>query len=155
MESFLILCTELHSNLASIFEADIQKVDIKKVAENDLVFLALPHKTAMGFVKELMKFPHLKIVDLSADYRLTQKVYEENYLEHIDSENLKNSVYGLPELYREEIKKTRLVANPGCFPTSTILGILPFLSKLSVELNCISLYSCGFVSFNVITGVGK
>lgn len=119
--------SELHSNLASIFEADIQKVDIKKIAENDLVFLALPHKTAMEFIKELMKFPHLKIVDLSADYRLTQKVYEENYLEHIDSENLKNSVYGLPELYREEIKKTRLVANPGCYPTGAILGIVPFL----------------------------
>ena len=55
-------------------------------------------------------------------------VYEEYYCPHTDAQNLENVVYGLPELYREEIKNASLVANPGCYPTSAILGLLPFLS---------------------------
>jgi len=120
--------TELHPSLNSVFEIDVKKVDISEIAEkSELVFLALPHKTAMEFVQKLMRFENLKIVDLSADYRLEQKTYEENYLPHIDSENLKNSVYGIPELFRKEISNTRLVANAGCYPTASILAILPFL----------------------------
>ena len=97
--------SELHPCLLDVYECDVVKADAKTAAsESDLVFLALPHKTAMEYVKELMK-TDVKIVDLSADYRLTQERYEENYCPHIDASNLKNSVYGLPELYREEIKK--------------------------------------------------
>jgi len=92
------------------------------------VFLALPNKTTMDFVKPLMQ-KGIKIVDFSADYRLTQDLYEEYYCPHTDVENLKNVVYGLPELFREDIKKASLVANPGCYPTSAILGLLPFLSQ--------------------------
>jgi N-acetyl-gamma-glutamyl-phosphate reductase len=120
--------TELHSSLDSVFEIDVKKVNISEVAEkSELVFLALPHKTAMEFVQKLMRFKNLKIIDLSADYRLEQKTYEEHYLLHTDSENLANSVYGIPELFRQEISNTRLVANAGCYPTASILAILPFL----------------------------
>ena len=73
----------------------------------------------------------IKCVDLGADFRLKDvslyiKYYE---LEHAAPELLKQAVYGLPEIYREEIKKTKLVANPGCFPTSAILPLLPLLKR--------------------------
>jgi len=125
--------SQLHQSLKDIFEIDVQKVDIEEIAKkSQLVFLALPHKTAMEFVKDLMKFKDLKIVDLSADYRLEKDLYEKHYVPHTDSENLKNAVYGLPELFKSEISNSRLIANPGCYPTASILGVLPFLKYKKV-----------------------
>ena len=118
---------ELHPSLNGVCELEVQKADADKCSKAcELVFLALPHQTAMVFVKPLLACG-IKVVDLSADYRLKQDVYEEFYTTHLDPENLKHVVYGLPELFREEIKKASLVANPGCFPTSAILGVLPFM----------------------------
>jgi len=120
---------ELHPSLKNICDMQVQKVDVDVVASScELVFLALPHKTAMEFVKPLMQ-KGLKVVDLSADYRLSLEVYEEFYTTHTDKENLKRAVYGLPEMFREKIKSADLVANPGCFPTCALLGLLPFISK--------------------------
>ena len=120
---------ELHPSLKSVFEMNVEKADIDECANNcELVFLALPHKASMAYVKPLVK-KGIKIVDFSADYRLTQDVYEEYYCPHTDIDNLKNVVYGLPELFRDKIKSASLVANPGCYPTSAILGLLPFMSK--------------------------
>ncbi len=120
---------ELHPSLSRVFELEVQKANVDICANIcELVFLAVPHKTAMAYVKPFMK-KGIKIVDFSADYRLTQDVYEEYYCPHTDIENLQNVVYGLPELFRQEIKKASLVANPGCYPTSAILGLLPFLDK--------------------------
>ena len=111
-------------------EFDVLRSDAKEIAKvADLAFLALPHKAAMGFAKELLAL-HVKVVDLSADYRLELDTYEKHYCLHEDKKNLKNAVYGLPEIYREEIKKTSLVANPGCYPTATLLGILPFANHI-------------------------
>lgn len=141
--------SELHPCLLDVYECDVVKADAQTAAqESDLVFLALPHKTAMDYVKELMK-TEVKIVDLSADYRLTQERYEENYCPHMDAANLKNSVYGLPELYREEIKKAQLIANPGCYPTSAILGVLPFVSYLKNDSDIIVDAKSG------VSGAGK
>ena len=120
---------ELHPSLSGVCELRVNKADVDECAAScALVFLAVPHKTAMAYVKPLMKLG-TKIVDFSADYRLTQEVYEEYYCPHTDIENLENVVYGLPEMFREEIKKASLVANPGCYPTSAILGLLPFLNQ--------------------------
>lgn len=120
---------EIHPSLSGVCELKVEKADVDTCASKcELVFLAVPHKTAMAFVKPFMKLG-TKVVDFSADYRLTQELYEEYYCPHTDKENLENVVYGLPEMYREEIKKASLVANPGCFPTSVILGLLPFLDK--------------------------
>ena len=120
---------ELHPSLSGVCELEVKKADVDECAANcELVFLAVPHKTAMAFVQPFMKLG-TKIVDFSADYRLTQDVYEEYYCPHTDVENLDKVVYGLPEMYREEIKSASLVANPGCFPTSAILGLLPFMDK--------------------------
>jgi len=119
----------LHPSLSGVCELEVKKADVDECAAScELVFLAVPHKTAMAFVKPFMELG-TKIVDFSADYRLTQDVYEEYYCPHTDAKNLHNVVYGLPEMFREEIKKASLVANPGCYPTSAILGLLPFLDK--------------------------
>lgn len=120
---------ELHPSLNGVCEQEVRKADLNDIAFHcELVFLALPHKTAMAFVKPLIA-KGLKVVDLSADYRLPQDIYEEFYTPHTDPENLERVVYGLPEMFKEELKSAKLVANPGCFPTSAILGLLPFMDK--------------------------
>jgi N-acetyl-gamma-glutamyl-phosphate reductase len=120
---------KLHPSLNGVCEDEVKKADVDDIINScELVFLALPHKTAMAFVKPLIK-KGLKVVDLSADYRLPQNIYEEFYVPHTDIENLTHAVYGLPELNREKLKNAKLVANPGCFPTSAILALLPFMSK--------------------------
>ena len=120
---------QLHPALGGVCEEEVHKADIDTMAAVcDLVFLALPHKTAMAYVKPL-RSKGVKVVDLSADYRLPLDIYEEFYTQHTDSENLDASVYGLPELFRKQIQTANLVANPGCFPTSAIVALLPFMDK--------------------------
>jgi len=119
---------EIYPAFKGVFEREIKKAEIDEIAKHDLVFLAVPHKTAMAFVKEL--YGKTKIVDFSADYRLELENYENFYCPHIDIENLKNAVYGLPEYFRDEIKRSSLVANPGCYPTATLLGLLPFVDYI-------------------------
>lgn len=120
---------ELHPSLNGVCEDEVHKADIDTMAAAcDVIFLALPHKTAMAYVQPLRQ-KGVKVVDLSADYRLPLDIYEEFYTTHTDVANLDDCVYGLPELYRNELKSANLVANPGCFPTSAILGLLPFMDK--------------------------
>jgi N-acetyl-gamma-glutamyl-phosphate reductase len=116
---------DIYPSLKGIFEAEIQKADVERLKKFDLVFLAVPHKTAMALVKEL--YGKTKIVDFSADYRLNQKNYEDYYCPHIDPANLENAAYGLPEIFRDFIKNKTLIANPGCYPTATILALYPFI----------------------------
>lgn len=119
--------SDLHPSLQGVMACDVHKADAAEVAKTcELAFLALPHKTAMGFVKELMALG-VKVVDLSADYRLAQATYEAHYVKHIDPANLAHAVYGLPELNREALRSARLAANPGCYPTATLLAALPFM----------------------------
>lgn len=100
------------------------------IEKTDLVFLSLPHTVSMTVVPIFLKAGK-KVVDMSADYRLKDTaVYEKFYkVPHADTENLPDAVYGLPELYREKIKSAKLVANPGCYPTGAILGVLPGLKN--------------------------
>jgi N-acetyl-gamma-glutamyl-phosphate reductase len=121
---------ELHPCLQNVLSLPVSKASAVEVAVNaQLAFLALPHQTSMGFAKELLELG-VKVVDLSADYRLELETYEKNYCPHEDKENLPHAVYGLPEYYKEEIKKAKLIANPGCYPTATLLGLLPFVEYL-------------------------
>lgn len=93
----------------------------------DLFFTAVPHQTAMNVVPELLA-AGAKVVDLSADFRLhDQGVYEEWYQAHSAPELLAEAAYGLPELHRSAITRARLVANPGCYPTSVLLALAPLL----------------------------
>jgi N-acetyl-gamma-glutamyl-phosphate reductase len=97
------------------------------VRESDIVFTALPHGESIKVVAACIK-EGKKVVDLSADFRLKDKeLYEQWYGKHTCPDLLSEAVYGLPELYREEVKKAQLVANPGCYPTAAILALVPLL----------------------------
>jgi N-acetyl-gamma-glutamyl-phosphate reductase len=95
----------------------------------DLVFLAVPHGAAMDLAAELLDRGR-KVVDLSADFRLRDAaVYEKWYgIRHSRPEALAEAVYGLPELYAQAIAGARLIANPGCYPTASVLGLYPSLA---------------------------
>ncbi len=110
------------------------RIDREEMSQKaEVFFLALPHAVSMQFVPELYA-EGKTIIDLSADYRFDQaEIYENHYVKHNSSHLLKEKVYGLPEIYREEIRGKKLVANPGCYPTSVILGLAPlFREKLIV-----------------------
>ncbi|BCR05441.1 N-acetyl-gamma-glutamyl-phosphate reductase [Desulfuromonas versatilis] len=99
------------------------------IEKADVVFTALPHQAAMAVVPDLLAAGK-KVIDLSADYRLRDAaVYEAWYQKHSSPELLKEAVYGLPEIYREQVRCARLVANPGCYPTSVALALAPLLKR--------------------------
>jgi len=124
------LIETLHPSLVDVITFSVEKASVESVSKNcELVFLALPHKASMGFAKELIT-KGIKVVDLSADYRLELDTYEEYYCKHEDKEHLDEAVYGLIEYYKDELKEAKLVAGPGCYPTATLLGILPFIPYL-------------------------
>ncbi|MFA6636009.1 MAG: N-acetyl-gamma-glutamyl-phosphate reductase [Candidatus Omnitrophota bacterium] len=107
-------------------------LDVEKVSESaDIVFLALPHTVSMKFAP-LFLSKGKRVIDLSADYRLPEKTYKKWYAtEHSDAANLEKAVYGLPELNRNSIRTARLIANPGCYPTSVILALMPIAGAIA------------------------
>ncbi|MFI5323536.1 MAG: N-acetyl-gamma-glutamyl-phosphate reductase, partial [Thermodesulfobacteriota bacterium] len=112
----------------------------------EIVFLALPHGESAKIVKELYK-RDLKIIDLGADFRLSHEKYNEWYGgKHPCPELLPEAVYGIPEINRSGIKGAKLVANPGCYPTSAILGLAPLLKKKLIEPDSIIVDSKSGVS---------
>lgn len=124
---------DLHPCLKNVINIDVDlanALEVSKVA--DLAFLALPHKTSMAFAKELLELG-VKVVDLSADYRLELETYEKHYCEHTDKEHINDAVYGLPEYFRDEIKNAKLIANPGCYPTASLLALLPFIDHIDTN----------------------
>lgn len=100
----------------------------------DVVLLCLPNGIAMQLVPALLE-NGIRVIDFSADYRLKEPAdYEAWYNKsHTDAVNLQHAVYGLPEFYRERIRTARLVANPGCYPTSAALAIVPLLKAGLIE----------------------
>ncbi|WP_243369622.1 N-acetyl-gamma-glutamyl-phosphate reductase [Geotalea sp. SG265] len=116
--------------LRSRYNLVLENLEPVRIAEQaDFIFTALPHKAAMEVVPTFLKLGK-RVVDLSADYRLHDaKEYAAWYEPHMNPELLKKAVYGLPELRREKIAEADLVANPGCYPTSIILGLAPLLKK--------------------------
>src|SRR5882762_1248403 len=102
----------------------------------DLIFCALPHGTTQTVIKDVLaKAPQSKIVDLSADFRLeSPEAYAKWYgHDHYALELQKEAVYGLVEIYRREIKKARLVANPGCYTACALLPVIPLLKAKAIE----------------------
>jgi len=113
----------------------------------DIVFLALPHGVAAEFAVPLLNHG-CRVIDLSADFRLrSAEVYQEFYAhEHPAPELLAKAVYGLPEIYREQIKAALLVASPGCYPTSVLLPVLPMIRAGLVQVEGIIADSLSGVS---------
>ena len=129
----------------------LEKLDPVKVSEKaDIIFTALPHKAAMAVVPTFLDLGK-RVIDLSADYRLSDAaVYGEWYEPHINPELLPEAVYGLPEIRRDLIAGKRLVANPGCYPTSIILALAPLLRNGLINLESIIADSASGV-----TGAGR
>lgn len=121
---------EIFPSLAKIYNLTFEVVEPEALAGRaDLVFTAVPHQAAMAVVPDLLA-AGCKVVDLSADYRLRDAaVYAEWYERHQTPDLLAEAVYGLPELYRDKIRPARLVANPGCYPTSVALALAPLLQS--------------------------
>lgn len=121
---------EVFPHLSGRMDQVVEAIDHAAIAERaEVVFLALPHGHAAAQVKALRAIRgDLCIVDLSADFRLRDiAVYREWYGEHPCAELLPQSVYGLPELGREPIRKAQLIASPGCYPTASLLPIVPLI----------------------------
>jgi len=144
--------SKLYPWCKAMIDMDCYDMPAEEVGKkSDAVFLALPHKVSMEFAPALLK-QGKKVIDLSADFRLKDKsVYEKWYeIKHECPEYLKKAVYGLPELYRSDIKNADLIANPGCYPTSVILGCGPLLDKKMVQTDSII---CD--SKSGVTGAGR
>ncbi len=126
-------------HLRGFLSLDFEALDINSLkAKVDVVVLAVPHKVAMEFVPPLLA-QGLRVVDFSADYRLRDvDTYEAWYhVLHTSPALISQAVYGLPERYREDIRTARLVANPGCYPTSAILAAMPLLDSCAVARDSI------------------
>ncbi len=143
--------SDVFPTLRSRCDVVLENLEPVRVAEKaDIIFTALPHKAAMEVVPTFLKLGK-KVIDLSADYRLTDPaVYGQWYEPHLNPANLKKAVYGLPEIRRAKIRGAKLVANPGCYPTSIILALAPLLKKGLVELSSIIADSASGV-----TGAGR
>ena len=126
--------SEVFPTLRSRYNLVLENLEPVRIADRaDFIFTALPHKAAMEVVPTFLKLGK-RVVDLSADYRLRDaKEYEAWYEPHMNPALLEQSVYGLPELRREKIAGADLVANPGCYPTSVILGLAPLLKKKLID----------------------
>ncbi len=127
----------IHPNLRGLTTIKFQEIDLEAVAaKTDVVFTALPHGKSVEIVPELLH-RGLKVVDLTADFRLkVPSAYKEYYgFEHSHPDLLEKAAYGLPELHREEIKNSQLVAVPGCMATAAILSLGPIVSSSLVDTN--------------------
>ncbi|SJZ31458.1 N-acetyl-gamma-glutamyl-phosphate reductase [Selenihalanaerobacter shriftii] len=130
---------DIYPNLQGIVDLECEELDFTEIADRvEVVFTALPHGVSMSVVPKLLQVG-VKVIDLSGDYRYQdQELYEEWYTEsHQSPDLLSEAVYGLPELNREVIKESRLIANPGCYPTSAILALTPVVNKGLIDLNSI------------------
>ncbi|MFH1798965.1 MAG: N-acetyl-gamma-glutamyl-phosphate reductase [Candidatus Omnitrophota bacterium] len=146
-----VLFSELYPRFDKKTSLICKNLDIQEVcSKSDIVFLALPHTVSMKIAPLLLK-KEKKVIDLSADYRLPADVYAKWYgTKHTDLKNLDEAVYGLPEINRQKIKKARLVSNPGCYPTSVILALLPIIKLItSAELTIVVDSKSG------VTGAGR
>jgi N-acetyl-gamma-glutamyl-phosphate reductase len=149
-------CAEVFPRFAKIGNADtLEFIDpqISAITASgaELAFLALPHGVASEFAIPLLE-AGLKIIDLSADYRLhNADTYKEFYdHDHPAPELLEESVYGLPEIHGDNIKSARLIASPGCYPTSIILPLIPTLTENLIDPRTIHVTSMSGAS-----GAGK
>lgn len=130
--------SSIFPSLRQIFDAELMGPDPSAIADRcEVIFCGLPHKASMGVVPEYLK-RGVKVVDLSADFRFkSRELYEKWYVSHTAPKLLEEAVYGLPELYRAEIKKARLIGNPGCYPTGAILALAPLVKEGLVDTETI------------------
>lgn len=140
--------SSLFPSLRGVCDLELVPQNVDEIAARcDVAIIALGHGKALEIAPQLLE-RGVRVIDLGADFRLRDAAqYKEWYgLEHSAPDALKNAVYGLPELHRERIKTAKLVANPGCYPTSAILALAPFVAKNAVKAHSIIVNSASGVS---------
>ncbi|KAA0258966.1 N-acetyl-gamma-glutamyl-phosphate reductase [Deferribacter autotrophicus] len=141
----------LYPQLTEIFDKEIEPNDYEKVANNsDIVFLCLPHAASM----EAANFFYQKgkmVIDLSADFRYSETtIYETTYkTKHKYPELCKEAAYGIPEIFKKDIQNSKLLGNPGCYPTSIIIPLFPLLKEGLINEEIIADSKSG------VSGAGK
>ena len=148
--------TELFPQLRGWGEAPCRPLSVEAVANSgaEVVFLSTPHEASLELVPELLKAnPSLRIVDLSGAYRFGDgETFAKWYkLPAPDADTLAEAVYGLPELYADKLPGARIVANPGCYPTSVILGLKPLVESGWIDMARGIICDCK----SGVTGAGK
>ncbi len=140
--------SDLFPSLRGVCDLELEELSFDRLKDNcDIVVLAMGHGKALELVAPLLE-RDLKVIDLGADFRLRDALqYKQWYhLEHSATEQLKEAVYGLVEWNREQIKTAHLVANPGCYPTSAILALAPFIERNAIKAHSIIVDSASGVS---------
>ena len=121
--------SDIFPALKGVFENILEPTEEKHAGKCDVYFLCLPHGSSMETAKELYDGKAV-IIDLSADFRFENvATYEKTYVPHTAKELISHAVFGLPELYRDRIRRAHLIGNPGCYPTSAILALYPLLKE--------------------------
>jgi N-acetyl-gamma-glutamyl-phosphate reductase len=128
----------LKKNILKI--TSVKDVNWNKV---DLLYLSLPNGESQKIIKKLFKHSHLKFIDLSADFRIeNDKEYKKWYSKNHYAKNLiKESIYSIPEFTKNKIKNFRIISNPGCYPTSIQLALIPLIKKSLIETKNITIDS--------------
>lgn len=140
--------SDLFPSLRGVCDLKLVEVDLDEIADScDVAVIALGHGKALEIAPQLLN-RGVRVIDLGADFRLRDAdIYREWYhLQHSAPELLREVVYGLPEWNREKIRTARLVANPGCYPTSAILALAPFIAADAIKAHSIIVNSASGVS---------
>lgn len=127
--------TEQYPHLNNVYEMTLEKIDIEGIARNvDLLFFATPSGVSKEIIPLFLE-REIKCIDLSGDFRLKNGLLYEKWYKNSQAKNehLQNATYGLTELFRSEIKNGHLIANPGCYPTATLLGLYPALKAKWID----------------------
>ncbi len=145
------LIEETHPSLRGMISLQVEQFKPEALEELDLLFVAMPSGQSMQVVKEALS-ANVKVIDIGGDFRLKDAaVYTKYYNhEHTETELLSSAVYGLSEWNEEAISSAKLVANPGCYPTSILMALIPLLKE-----NLIESKNIGITSYSGTSGAGK
>lgn len=131
-----VYVADMYPNLRGIYNLAFSLPEVSRLSTCDIVFFATPHGVAMSMAQALID-AGVKVIDLAADFRIEDlTIWQKWYgIEPATKALMAEAVYGLPEYYREQIKAAKLIANPGCYPTSILLGLLPLLQAGLVKID--------------------
>ncbi len=126
--------SQVYPAFTGIVDQVCEPVDLDRISQKaDVVFTALPHKIPMGIIPELLH-RGVRVIDLSADFRFKDaKTYQAHYEPHTAQDLLKRAVYGLSEVYSNELQSADLVGNPGCYPTCSLLPLIPLIKAQLID----------------------
>ncbi len=142
---------QVHTSLRGMISSEIEEFKAESLDGLDLIFVALPSGQSMNVISEAYK-KGIKIIDLGGDFRLNNiEDYKKYYKhEHTAADLLDKAIYGLSEWNYDQIKTAMLIANPGCYPTSVLLPLIPLLKNKLIDQSLISI-----VSYSGTSGAGK